>query len=167
LREEQAMSELIVVAFDDEFKADEVLLDLTRRQEGYQISQEDAAVVIRKVDGQLLIRHVHPLTAAMGAHGTFWGLLLGILLLNPLAGIIIGGTVGAAAGSLRHAGIDDAFIKELGASARPGTSILFILDRQATPSSALRDLERFDGRVLRTSFGYAGEERLREALTKK
>jgi len=161
------MSELIVVAFDDEFKAEEVLLDLTRRQQGYQLNQEDAAVVIRKADGQLLIRHSHPLTAAMGAHGTFWGLLLGILLLNPLAGVIVGGAVGAAAGSLQHAGIEDSFIKELGAKAQPGTSILFILDREATPSSALQELEKFNGRVLRTSFGYAGEQMLRDALASK
>ena len=161
------MSELIVVAFDDEFKADAVLADLVRRQTGYQVNQEDAAVVIRKADGQLLIRHTHPLIAAMGAHGTFWGLLLGILLLNPLAGIIIGGAVGVAAGSLQHAGIDDAFIKALGGKAKPGTSMLFILDRQATPSTALQELERFDGQVLRTSFGYSGEQLLREALTDK
>ena len=93
------MSELIVVGFDNEFKADEVLLELTRRQDGYRVNQEDAAVVVRKADGQLFIRHSHPLTAAMSAHGGFWGLLIGALLLNPLAGVLVGGTVGAVAGS--------------------------------------------------------------------
>lgn len=159
------MSELIVVGFEDEFKADEVLLELLRSETGYRIKLEDAAVVIRKADGQILIRHAHPLVAALGAHGTFWGLLIGTLLLNPLAGVIVGGAVGTMAGSLNHIGIEDSFIESLGEQARPGTSILFILEREASPYSVFHDLKKFDGKVLRTSFGYAGERKLREALT--
>lgn len=161
------MSELIVVGFDDELKADEVLIELYRKEAGYRIHLEDAAVVIRKVDGQILIKHAHPLVAALGAHGSFWGLLIGTLLLNPLAGVIVGGTVGAAVGSLQHIGIEDSFIEALGNQARPGTSILFILEREASPYSVFHDLIKYDGRVLRTSFGYAGEQKLREALEQK
>ena len=161
------MSELIVVGFDNEFRADEVLLELTRRQNGYRINHEDAAVVVRKGDGQLLIKHPHPLTAAMSAHGSFWGLLVGALLLNPLAGVLIGGTVGAVVGSLRHLGIEDSFIKSLGEKAQPGTSILFIMEHEATPGEILQELENFNGKLLRTSFGYASEEQLRASLTPK
>lgn len=158
------MSELIVVGFDDELKADEVLLDLNRSQSEYQITLEDAAVVVRRADGQIFIKHSHPLAEALGARGSFWGLLIGTLLLNPLAGVIIGGAVGAAAGSLKHIGIEDSFIEALGAKAQPGTSILFILEHEASPYSVYHELKKYDGRLLRTSFGYAGEKKLREAL---
>jgi len=161
------MSDLIVVGFDDELKADEVLLELYRGDAANSIHLEDAAIVIRKADGQILIRHAHPLVDALGARGSFWGLLIGTLLLNPLAGVIVGGAVGTAAGSLKHIGIEDSFIESLGAKARPGTSILFILEREASPYSVYHELKKFDGRVLRTSFGYSGEEKLREALRRK
>ena len=158
------MNELIVVGFDDEFKADEVLLDLYRQESGYKVNLEDAAVVIRKPDGQILVKHAHPLNASMTAHGSFWGLLVGMLLLNPLAGVVVGGTTGAVVGALQHVGIEDSFIKALGAKAQPGTSILFVLEREASPSSVLHQLKKYDGKVLRTSFGYASEQKLRDAL---
>lgn len=161
------MSELVVVGFDDELQADEVLLELYRKETGYRLNLEDAAVVIRKADGQILIKHAHPLVAALGAHGSFWGLLIGALLLNPLAGLLAGGAIGAVAGSLQHIGIEDAFIKSLGEQAQPGTSILFILERETSPYLIYHDLIKYDGRVLRTSFGYAGERKLREALADK
>jgi uncharacterized membrane protein len=103
----------------------------------------------------------------MGAHGSFWGLLVGILLLNPLAGVILGGAVGAAVGSLRHLGIEDSFLKALGAEAQPGTSLLFLLESEADPSSVFNELKKFDGKVLRTSFEFGDEEDLRKALTEK
>ena len=41
------MSDLIVIGFKDEFKADEVLIDLMKLQREYLIDLEDAAVVVR------------------------------------------------------------------------------------------------------------------------
>lgn len=161
------MSELIVMGFDDEFRADEVLLDLTRRQDGYRINQEDAAVVVRKADGDLLIRHSHSLITAMSAHGSFWGMLIGALLLNPLAGVLIGGAVGAVTGSLRGIGIEDAFVKAVGATLRPGTSVLFVMEHEATPASVLQELEKYEGKLLQTTFDFESEEQLRSALNAK
>ena len=85
------MSELIVVGFSGEHKADELLLELMKSEHDYRVNLEDAAVVIRKADGQVMVKHAHPLVYAMTAKGSFWGLLLGVLLLNPLAGVIAGG----------------------------------------------------------------------------
>jgi len=161
------MSELIVVGFSDENKADELLLELMKGEHSYRINLEDAAVVIRQADGQIMVKNAHPLISAMAAHGSFWGLLLGTLLLNPLAGVIAGGVVGAAVGSLKHIGIADDFIQELGKSAQPGSSLLFIMEHEATPSTAYHELKKYDGKVLRTSLGFAGEETLRKALGQK
>lgn len=40
------MSDLVVISFDDEYKADEVLLTLGRLQADHLIDLEDAAVVV-------------------------------------------------------------------------------------------------------------------------
>jgi uncharacterized membrane protein len=161
------MSNLIVLGFDDENKADEVLLELLRNEKIYKINMEDAAIVVRKDDGQMLVKHAHPLVTAMAARGSFWGLLVGMLLLNPLAGVVAGGAIGAAVGSLEHVGIEDDFIKDLGQKAQPGGSILFIMEHEATPSSVFHELKKFDAKVLKTTFGYASEQKLRQALEHK
>jgi uncharacterized membrane protein len=44
------MSDLIVIGFKDEFKADEVLLDLRKLERDYLIALEDAAIVVRNQD---------------------------------------------------------------------------------------------------------------------
>lgn len=158
------MSELIVVGFDNENTADEVLLDLNKSENGYKINLEYAAVVIRKADGQILIRHTYPLNFSHAFQGSFWGLLIGTLLLHPIAGVIAGGVAGTMAGTLKHIGIDDEFIKSLGEKAKPGTSILFYLEHEASPGTILHELKKYDGRVLQTSFGFADEQKLRDAL---
>lgn len=161
------MSELIVLGFDNENRADEVLLELLHKEKIYKINIEDAAVVIRQADGKALIKHAHPLADAIAARGSFLGLLVGMLLLNPLAGVIAGGAVGAVVGSLRHIGIEDDFIKATGEKARPSHSILFIMEREAIPSVVYQELKKYDLKVLKTSFGYANEQMLREALEHK
>jgi uncharacterized membrane protein len=76
--------------------------------------------------------------------------------------------VGAGAGALSRAlvdyGIDDAFIRSLGATIAPGSSALFVLVRRAMPDKILPELSPFGGTVLRTSLSNEQEERLRQAL---
>jgi uncharacterized membrane protein len=50
------MSELIVVGFSDEHKADDLLLELLKSEYDYRVDLDDAVVVIRKADGQPLFR---------------------------------------------------------------------------------------------------------------
>ena len=66
----------------------------------------------------------------------FGDTLVGLLFLNPLAGLLIGAAAGAGAGALSGAladyGIDDDFIKSLGEQIGPDTSALFVLLRKVT-----------------------------------
>ena len=48
------MSDLIAIAYDDQFKAEEVRLTLAKLQAEYLIELEDAAVVIKTEDRKLL-----------------------------------------------------------------------------------------------------------------
>ena len=47
------MSDLIAVAFDDEFKAERVRLDLLQMQHKYLVDLEEAAVVVHKKVGKV------------------------------------------------------------------------------------------------------------------
>jgi uncharacterized membrane protein len=113
------MSNLVVFDFDGIHTADEVLNKLRSLQKEYLIDLEDACVVEREKGGKVHIKQAVSLTAfgaAMGGlRGALWGTLVGLLFLNPLAGMAIGGVtgagVGALSGSLTDYGIRDDFIK--------------------------------------------------------
>ncbi len=160
------MSDLIVISFSDEFKADEVLLDLRRLEMDYLIDLEDAAIVVRNKNGKVRVKQTQELVASGALSGGFWGLLIGLMFFEPLLGIL-GAAMGALSGALTDVGIDDNFIQELGNTIEPGTSAIFILVRKSTPDKVLEDLSKFEGKVLQTSLTHEDEEKLQEALTKK
>ena len=159
------MSDLIVIGFSDEFKADEVLLDLRKLEREYLIDLEDAAIVVRKKDGRVQIKQTQELVTAGALSGGFWGLLMGLMFFEPLLGIL-GAAVGALSGALTDIGIDDNFIQELGNTIEPGTSAIFVLVRKSTPDKVLDDLSKFEGKVLRTSLSHEDEAQLQAVLTK-
>ena len=95
--------------------------------------------------------------------------LVGLLFLNPLAGLLIGAAAGAGAGALSGAladyGIDDDFIKSLGEQIGPDTSALFVLLRKVTIDKVLPELAKYEGRVMKTSLSNEQEQKLRDAIS--
>ncbi len=160
------MSHLIVVGFDDQFKASQVLLELTRLQHEHLVDLEDAAVVIRNPEGKIKINQTQDLTLEGAFSGGFWGVLVGLLLFQPLLGWAAGLAAGALAGRFADIGIDDEFIKEVGATITPGTSAIFVLIREVTPDKVLEEVSRFGGKVLRTSLSREDEAKLQDILDK-
>src|SRR6201987_3387261 len=143
------MSTLVVVGYDDPFKADEVLLKLRKLQREYLLDLEDAAVAIKDEQGRLKLHQTVNLTTAGAVSGGFWGSLIGLIFLNPLLGFAVGAAAGAISGTLTGVGIDDAFMKELAATMQPGSSVLFILVRQSTPDKVLEEIQGTGGKVLK------------------
>lgn len=158
------MADLIAIAYDDEFKAEEVRLTLFRLQKEHLVDLEDAVVITKSRDGKVRLNQSHNLVAAGAATGSLWGALIGLLFLNPLLGLAAGAGSGALAGYLTDIGIDDNFLRECGESLPPGSSALFVLVRKSTPDKVLPELRRYGGRVLRTSLSTEDEAKLRAAL---
>ena len=158
------MSDLIVIGFNDEFKADEVLLKLAKMQKEHLVDLEDAVVVVKNHKGKLRVKQTLDVVTAGAAGGSFWGLLIGLLFLHPLLGVTVGIVSGALSGALTDVGINDEFIRELGKTLEPGTSAIFVLARKITPDKVLEELKPFDGKVLRTSLSNIEEANLKAAL---
>jgi uncharacterized membrane protein len=159
------MSDLIVVGFKDEFKADEVMNELRKLQSQYLVDLEDAAVVVRNQEGKVKIKQAQELVAAGAVSGSYWGVLLSVLFFNPIFALV-GAAAGALSGALSDIGIDDNFIRDLGSTLEPGTSAIFVLVRKSTPDRVLEDLSKFEGKVLRTSLSKEDEAKLQAALSK-
>ena len=116
--------------------------------------------------GKVKLHQAVNLTAAGAVGGTFWGMLIGMIFLNPLVGAAVGAGAGALSGKLRDIGIGDDFMKALGETLRNDTSALFVLVRKATPDKVLEGLKGFKGKVLKTSLAKDKEEELREVIEK-
>jgi len=160
------MSDLLVIAFDDEATGFELRSELVKMQKEYLIQLEDAVVVTRPTAEDIQLHQAVNLTTAGAVGGGFWGTLVGLLFLNPLIGAAVGAASGAIAGRLSDVGINDNFMRELGRSIPPGGSAVFILVRKMTADKVLSRLEAFHlrGRVLQTSLPDEQEAKLREAF---
>ncbi len=158
------MSELVVVAFDNVSEADQLMDKLGKLQKERLITLDDAAVVVRKQDGNVKVKQAHNLVGSGAVGGAFWGMLIGLLFLAPWLGLAIGAVSGALAGKLTDVGIDDNFIKEVGATIKPGNSAAFLLVRESTPDKVLDELKGFNGTVLKTSLSKENEAKLKVAF---
>ena len=158
------MSTLVVIGYDDPFKAEEVRLKLVKMQKDYLIDMEDAVVATKDKDGKVKLHQIFSTTKAGALTGGFWGTLVGLIFLNPLLGMAVGAASGAAAGALSDVGIHDGFMKELSETMKPDSSVLFVLVRKATPDKVLEELKGTGGKILKTSLSHDDEAKLQAAI---
>lgn len=158
------MSELVVVCYDDRFKADEVRLSLLKMQREYLVDLEDAVVAVKDDKGKVKLHQLVNLTASGAVSGGFWGTLIGLIFLNPLLGVAVGAGTGAIVGALSDVGINDKFMKELAASMTNNSSMLFVLIRKMTVDKVLDELKGTGGKLVQTSLSHEDEERLQAAI---
>jgi len=159
------MSTLVVIGYDDQFKADEVRLALLKMQKDYLIDLEDAVVAVKDHKGKVRLHQAVNITAAGAVSGGFWGTLIGLLFLNALLDMAVGATAGAVSGALTDVGINDKFMKDLAGTMKPGSSTLFVLVRTATPDKVLDEMKGRGGTVLKTSLSHDDEVKLQAALS--
>lgn len=161
------MSDLFVVAFGDELKAEQVRHDLLSLRRGHLIDVEEAVVVIRKDSGNVRMHHSTHFTVPGALGGGFVGMMVGLMLLNPVLaaiGGITGTALGAVTGALKELGIDEAFMKELASHLKPGSSALFILAKESQPEKIFEEIKKFNGKILQTKLAHQDETKLEAAL---
>src|SRR5580700_7528314 len=110
------MSDLVVIAFPTEAKAEEVRQKLLAMQKEYLIELGDAVIAVKDDKGRIKLNQLVNTTAAGAVSGTFWGALIGLIFLMPLAGAAMGAAYGAVGGALADIGIDDKWMKDTAAA---------------------------------------------------
>ena len=175
------MSELVCIAFKDSGTADQVLNELRAMEKEYVLDLEDAVVVVRDQDGKVHLKQCVDVFGGATPHGValgmLWGGLVGLLFMNPLAGLLgslAGGAGGGAmtvaaseSGLLNDYGIPDNFIRALGSTILPGTSAIFLLIRNFEEDKLLARISKYEGTILKSSLTKEHEEKLRAALTNR
>lgn len=160
------MSDLIVIVYPSEEKAEEVRQRLFKLQKEYLITLNDAVIAVKTEAGAVKLNQLVNTTAVGAASGSFWGLLIGVLFLNPIVGVALGAASGALGGALSDFGINDNFMEELAASIQPGNAALFVLIKNMTADKVLKEIQDAGGTVLKTSLDESKEQILRDALAK-
>ncbi len=148
---------LWAIGYDDMARADQVRDEITELGWGAgkaakYLILEDIAVVVRHPDGTFTFdRKPFPgLANILACTGV--GFIAGLVLATPLTGATIGallGSAGTAAAS--HAGISEAFIRDVEAMMKPGTSALFVLDDEGDMEMILHKIRGLGGSVLKTN----------------
>jgi uncharacterized membrane protein len=149
------MSSLVVVAYPQEYRAEEVLDTLTGLGRANLADLNDAWYVSRRGDGRLRLHRPINLPAVGDATGAAWNVLLGSVCLSPL--IDAEGTSGAAVAgrALVEARISQRFVRELGETLVPESSAIVALIRLAALDDVLPELAPYGGTVMQTSLAPA------------
>ena len=166
------MATVVVLTFDNPDEAGRLRQTLRELEREGHLELDDAAVVVKDARG----RGARPRrTRRRGRLGAAGGGILGAVLfaLFPAAGAAVraaaaGAAIGAAGGALigghTALGLDGAFVEEVRAALRPGTSALFLEVRRADVNDAPGGAAPYQGTVFRTSLDADEEEALRQAL---
>ena len=158
------MADLVEITFPSEEKAEQVRQKLLDMQKEYLIELSDAVIAVKQPNGRVKLNQLFNPTASGAVSGPFWGALIGMIFLMPLAGAAIGAASGALGGALADVGINDRFMRDAGQSLQSGNAALFLLVRKMTTDKVLAALQGEGGTVIRTSFDESKEEALRTAL---
>jgi uncharacterized membrane protein len=157
------MSDLVAIVYPSEAKAEEVRQKILKLQSEYLITINDAVIAVKTGDTVKLNQLVNT-TMTGAAGGSFWGLLLGLVFLNPLLGVAIGAGAGAIGGALTDFGIKDQFMKDLASKVKSGDAVLFLLIQNMTADKVLKEIKDAGGTVLHTSLDETKEQHLRDTL---
>src|SRR6201995_1497630 len=145
------MSDLVAVAFDDQATAEKVLGTLARLQKEHVLELEDAVIVTRNPDGKVKLHQSNKLAAGGAVGGALRGGLIGLIFFLPLIGMAIGAASGAGGGALTDVGVDDNFLRDLGAKLKPNGAAVIVLVRRSTPDKVLPEIAQYGGEVIQTS----------------
>jgi uncharacterized membrane protein len=147
------MSDLVVLAFDSPDGAARMSAEIERMQKMQLLTLDDAATVVRQMDGKAQVKQSTNLVGAGAFGGAFWGMLIGLLFLMPWLGMAIGAISGALSGKFADIGI------------QPGNSALFLMIRESTQDRVLEEIRGWPGvTIVQTSLSRDAEARLREAF---
>jgi uncharacterized membrane protein len=158
------MSTLVAIAYPDRETADKVRQELIQATKEHLLQLEDAVVAVHEPDGKIKLQQAASPAGAGAAGGAIWGGLIGLLFLAPLLGMAVGAAAGAAGGAMADVGVNDKFMKELGAKMPPGGAALIALGQTDARDKLLERIRPYGGHVIQTSLDTEQEERLRSSL---
>ena len=158
------MSTLVAIAYPDLGTAEQVRQELIQATKEHLVRLEDAVIVEHQADGKIKLHQAMSTTGAGAAGGALWGGLIGLIFLAPLLGMAVGAASGAVGGKMADVGVNDDFMKDLGAKLQPGGAALIALGSTDARDKLIDRVKSYGGEVIQTSLSSDAEQHLRAAL---
>src|SRR3954471_18580757 len=110
------------------------------------------------------VRDLGGLTQPAALWGGFWGVVLALIFLTPLAGPTFGAAAGAFAGGLSDFGVEDDFVRRVRDAVTPGTSAVFVIGSSDSVDAIAAALDHDGVELIRSGLSHEQAQHLRDAL---
>ncbi len=150
------MGMLLVLAFDYENGAQEMINQVQAQQRQQLLIVSDAALVIRQMDEKVKVKQVNSLVGSGAWGGAFWGLLVGLLFGQSLPCV--------PPPDVTQYGLDAYFINQIKLAIKPGNSALFLMIPHVTNDDALAELAESATQQLGMQLSLEDETKMRDAF---
>jgi len=158
---------LVAIVFDTVGRANEVLVNVTNLVREGALGVTDAVIITKDDNGRGRVHQTVEITPGRGAIIGGWLGIVGALFAGPAAPLVIAGgaAAGALYGKLTDRGLDDGWIKDMAKWLEPGHSALLLLGQVNDKATTLRELGRYEGRVVSTDLPEWAKAELEAALS--
>jgi uncharacterized membrane protein len=153
---------LWAIRYDDMGRAAQVRDEITRLADGHCLLLLDVAVAVRYPDGSVTLDGEPFLTPKPIRGRTIAGFLAGLALGAPP---LTGGAVNALLRGTAGVGISDHFVGEVEGLMKPGTSALFVLEKEGDMDAILQGIRGLGGTVLKTNVDLQRAKLIQDALS--
>jgi uncharacterized membrane protein len=146
----RAASQLVVLAYADEYRAAEVLATLQRLRTGILVEPHDAACVVRGLDWSVKLQYGANLHDDEARTGRAWRNLIAVLLPVPGEG---------HQSSYASYRLQPEFAAALNDAMPPGSSAVFMHVQRSIVPRLIPELQHFGGTLLETSLDWGAGDR--------
>ncbi len=146
------MSELVVVSFDDKYKADEVLLELLKLEQENLADLKDAVVITKNAVGKIRVKPYHDLVEPGDLSNELWGGIISAVFFHRAL-------------TIKEGVFDGSFLTEVEEYLKPNSSSLFVIISNANLEKIIAEFNRFGGKLIRTSFSQDKIDNLQKTLS--
>ena len=158
------MSELVVIAYPEEDRAEKVMNLMLSLQKDEFVSLADAVCVTKDKHEKVQLHQSQRKTAKGASWGAAAGLVAGSIFLTPLFGVAAGALIGGAAGRKVDIGLPDDFVKQVSAQLKPQSSALVLVVNSVNKQVVVPQLQQYGGVLLSSTLSPESEAKLQAAL---
>jgi len=154
------VSELIVIGYDDHGTATAAYNEVIQLSKDFVVTLNGLAIVSVDSEGKSHVETPQKIVGVSAASGALWGTLIGLLFFVPVAGLILGGALGALFGKLGKSGINNEFREQVQSLLKPGSSAVVVMASKITEDKFADAMSKYGGSLLKTSLSEEDEKEL-------
>ncbi|GIG67550.1 DUF1269 domain-containing protein [Phytomonospora endophytica] len=145
------MADLVVLGFRAESTAQIALDAIDLLESEGLVSLEDLALVTRRENGHIDVKHAHHRVAKGATAGAAAGVVVGALAAIPVFGLAVGAAAGAALNKIGHIGVDERMVERMAGALPPGAGHVLMMVKTADDAKVVERLAPYEPHLVVTT----------------